>query len=105
MGVKTPIRIELEPEERRELEVMSRAQVTSHRMVNRARIILAWLMARRLPLRHALLDVDAASPGSGRNGFGSNAWSGLPMNLALADRRFSPPSGGRASGQARVRAA
>jgi hypothetical protein len=41
MGVKTPIRIELEPEERRELEVMARAQVTSHRMVSRARIVLA----------------------------------------------------------------
>jgi hypothetical protein len=49
-------------------------------------------MDRRSPLRHAWLDVDAASRGSGRNGFDSNAWSALPMNLALADRRFFPPA-------------
>lgn len=41
MGVKTPIHIELDVEERLELETWSRSQARPHRMVSRARIVLA----------------------------------------------------------------
>lgn len=41
MGVRTPIVIELEVAERRELENWARSQARAHRMVSRARIILA----------------------------------------------------------------
>ncbi|HEV7765189.1 MAG TPA: hypothetical protein VGQ76_09325 [Thermoanaerobaculia bacterium] len=49
-------------------------------------------MARRSRQRHAWLDVDGALRGSGRNGFDSNAWWGLPMKRALAGRLFFPPA-------------
>jgi transposase len=38
------------------------------------------------------LDVGSASRESGRSDFDSKAWPGLPMSLALADRRFFPPA-------------
>jgi len=41
MGVKTPIHIELEAAERQELEIWARSQAMPHRMVSRAKIILA----------------------------------------------------------------
>src|SRR5215213_565047 len=41
MGAKTPIQIELKASERGELEIWARSQAIPHRMVNRARIILA----------------------------------------------------------------
>jgi DDE superfamily endonuclease len=37
------------------------------------------------------LDAGDALPGSGRSDFGSNVSAGLPITLALADRRFFPP--------------
>jgi hypothetical protein len=41
MGVRTPIVIELEAAERQQLESCARSQSMPHRMVSRARIILA----------------------------------------------------------------
>ena len=42
-------------------------------------------------MRREWLVAGDGSPESGRSDFGSNAWPGLPMSLALADRQFFPP--------------
>lgn len=105
MGVKTPIRIELEPEERRELEVMSRAQAMPHRMVSRARIILAVADGQTIA-------AAARMAGCGRRI--ARKWAQrfrLKRMVGLADEPRSgrppvfSPNGRRTSGQACVRAA
>lgn len=105
MGVKTPIHIELKPEERRELEAMSRAQTMPHRMVSRARIILAVADGQTIA-------AAARIGGCGRRI--ARKWAQrfrLKRMVGLTDEARSgrppvfPPDGGRASGQAGVRAA
>jgi hypothetical protein len=105
MGVKTPIQFELEEAERVELESRARSQAIAHRIVSRARIVLA--VADGQSIAEA-----AREAGCGRRiarkwaqRFRLKRLAGLEDEPRSGRPPVFPPDGGHSSGQARVRAA
>ena len=105
MGVKTPIHIKLEAEERQELESMSRAQAIPHRMVSRAKIVLAVADGQTIAAAARMAGCGRRIARKWAQRFRLKRLAGLADEPRPGPPAGFPPDGGRASGQARVRVA
>jgi len=105
MGVKTPIHIELDPAERQELEIWARSQAKPHRMVSRARIILAVADGQTIASAARVAGCGRRIARKWAQRFRLKRMAGLADEPRPGRPPVFPPVDGHSSGQARMRAA
>lgn len=103
MGVRTPIVIELEAAERQELEICARSQAMPHRMVSRARIILAVADGQTIAGAARVGGCGRRIARKWAQRFRLKRLAGLADEPRPGRRPVFSPSRGRAFGQAGVR--
>jgi len=103
MGVRTPIVIELDAAERRELEMCARSQAMPHRVVSRARIILAVADGETIAGAARMAGCGRRIARKWAQRFRVKRLGGLADEPRPGRRPAFSPRGSRASGQAGVR--
>jgi hypothetical protein len=103
MGVRTPIVIELDAAERRELEMCARSQAMPHRVVSRARIILAVADGQTIAGAARMAGCGRRIARKWAQRFRVKRLVGLADEPRPGRRPVFSPSRSRASGQAGVR--
>lgn len=103
MGVKTPIHIELETAERQELEIWARSQAIPHRMVSRARIILAVADGQTIAGAARVAGCGRRIARKWAQRFRLKRMAGLTDEPRPGRPPVSPPIHRHSSGQARMR--
>ena len=105
MGAKTPICIELELGEREELEIWARSQAIAHRIVSRARIILAIADGQTIASAARLAGCGRRIARKWAQRFRLKRIGGLADNPRSGRPPVFPPRDRDSSGQARMRVA
>src|SRR5260221_14465326 len=105
MGVKTPIHIELAPAEREELEIWARSQAMPHRVVSRARIILAVADGQTIAEAGRIAGCGRRIARKWAQRFRVRRMAGLADEPRSGRPPVFPPNDRNSSGQARLRVA